>query len=69
MNKAEELFEKTGYWNMPSVKVSVKNQEEQMGIIETKEDDCKCGEHHGTNKNCSFCYQFAEQQTLLRDVK
>ena len=64
MNKAERLFEKVGFWNMPSVKISVKNQEEQMGIIERKEGDCKCGEHHGTNNNCSYCNQFAESQTI-----
>jgi hypothetical protein len=29
MNKAEELFEEVGFWNMPSVKISVRNQEEQ----------------------------------------
>ena len=66
MNQAEELFEKLGFWNMSSVKISVRNQEEQLGITEKKEDDCGCGEHQGTNKNCSFCNQFAEQQTLGR---
>lgn len=25
MNKAEELFEKIGFWNMPCVQISLKN--------------------------------------------
>ena len=54
------------FWDMSSVKISVRNQEEQMGIVENIDDGCKCGEHHGTNKNCSFCSQFAEEQTLMK---
>lgn len=64
MNKAEELFEKIDFWNMPSVKISVRNQEEQLGIVENIDDGCKCGEHQGINKDCSYCKQFAESKTL-----
>ena len=64
MNKAEQLFEEIGFWNMPSVRIGDKNQSEMLGITESKEGNCKCGEHQGTNKDCSFCSQFAEEQTL-----
>lgn len=53
-------MKQTDFWDMPSVNISDKNQSEMLGITESKEGDCMCGEHHGTNKNCSFCSQFAE---------
>ena len=55
MNKAERLFERIGFWNMPSVRISERNQLEKLGVIKIEEDNCKCGEHHGTNNDCSFC--------------
>jgi len=64
--KTDGLFDKTGFWNMPSVKISEKNQIEQVRSIEPKERDCRCGQHHGTNKDCSYCKQYAEQQTILK---
>ena len=53
--------EEVVFENMSCVRISDRNQSEKLGIIETKEGDCECGKHHGTNKNCSFCNQFAEQ--------